>query len=424
MSARRRLAVVGGGWAGIAAAVEATLRGHNVHLFEMAPQLGGRARSFTVDGIEIDNGQHIAIGAYAETLALLARVGIEPARAFLRLPLRLVDPDGVGLRLRPGAPSLAFAAAVLAHPTWRWDDKLGLLGSAAGWAARGFRCDPAWTVQRLASRLSPVVQRELIEPLCVAALNTEAGAASAGVFLRVLKDALFSGPGASDLLLPRLPLSGVLAGPAGDWLRAAGADLRLGHRAMTLQPRAGGWDLDGVAVDGVILASTATEAARLALDIAPAWSQSTHALAWEPIVTVYAHGDAADLDEPMLALEAGPSAPAQFAFNRGRLGGPPGLLAFVVSGARDWVARGADATWVAVQRQAQVQLAPQGVGSLRRLKTVVEHRATFRCVPGLTRPAMTIGPNLLAAGDYVDGPYPATLEGAVRSGIAAARHFG
>ena len=424
MSAGRRLAVIGGGWAGIAAAVEATLHGHSVHLFEMAPQLGGRARSFTVDGIEVDNGQHIAIGAYAETLALMNRVGVDPAQAFLRMPLRLVDAQGVGLRLRSGAPSLAFAAAVLAHPAWGWGDKLGLLGIAAGWTVRGFRCDPEWTVQRLAARISPAVQRELIEPLCVAALNTEAGDASASVFLRVLKDALFSGPGASDLLLPRVPLSGVLPSPAGNWLRARGADLRLGHRAMRIEPRGDGWHVDRLAVDGVILATTATEAARLTLDVAPNWSRSTHALAWEPIVTVYAHGDAACLDEPMLTLAAGPEAPAQFVFDRGRLGGPAGLLAFVVSGARDWASQGSDATWGAVQRQAQTQLAHQGIGPLRRLKTVVEHRATFRCLPGLARPESTVRPNLTAAGDYVAGPYPATLEGAVRSGIAAARQFG
>jgi hypothetical protein len=115
----------------------------------------------------------------------------------------------------------------------------------------------------------------------------------------------------------------------------------------------------------------------------------------------------------MLALRSTEDQPAQFVFDRAQLGGASGLLAFVVS-----AARGERATVEAkVLAQAQNQLGM----SLQALKTVVEKRATFACTPGLPRPPAELLRGLLACGDYIAGPYPATLEGAVRSGINAAR---
>ena len=420
MADARRIAVIGGGWAGVAAAVEATARGDAVTLFEMAPQLGGRARSFEIDGVELDNGQHIAIGAYSATLALLRRVGVDPATAFLRTPLRLVDPEGCGLRLRSGPPALAFAAAVLAHAGWGWRDRAGLLRAACGWVLQRFRCVPGLTVSALAARTTRRVREELIEPLCIAALNTPAHAASAGVFLRVLRDALFSGPGSSDLLLPRLPLSRLLPAPATEWLRAAGAQVNLACRVGRLEPVDARWRVDGAGFDAVVLATSALEAARLTAGLAPDWSRRAAALRYEPIVTVYLHSRGTRLSEPMLCLRAGPEAPAQFVFDRGQLGGPPGLLAFVVSGAQAWVDRGREATLASVEQQARESLSAQLVGELTACKVLTEHRATFACTPGLQRPGPVIALGLLAAADYVQGPYPATLEGAVRSGVAAA----
>jgi predicted NAD/FAD-dependent oxidoreductase len=99
-------------------------------------------------------------------------------------------------------------------------------------------------------------------------------------------------------------------------------------------------------------------------------------------------------------------------FDRAQLGGPAGLLAFVISTSEG--DRAEIEQQVIAQAQAQLGLA------LQPLKTVVEKRATFACTPGMQRPGMVIAPGLLACGDYIDGPYPATLEGAVRSGIAAA----
>ena len=415
------MAVVGGGWAGLAAAVEATRQGHEVTLFEMAPQLGGRSRAVSVDGTMLDNGQHILIGAYSQTLALLQTVGVDLHGALLRTPLRITYPEGAGLQLEAGSPALAFARAVVCLRAWRWRDRLALLAAASGWALRGFRCNAALTVSQLCRRLPAAVRQELIDPLCVAALNTPANDASAAIFLRVLKDALFSGPGSADLLLPRASLSELLPLPAARWLEAAGARIELSCRVNRLTAQGDGWLLDGKVFDRVVLATTAVEAARLVQDIAPAWAQVAAALHYEPIVTVYLRSEGARLPEPMLALRANASAPAQFVFDRGQLGGPEGLLAFVISGAQTWVDAGQAATLRATLAQAHAVLGAFIRGPLEPVQVLAEKRATFRCTPALQRSPMLIAKGLQAAGDHVVGPYPATLEGAVRSGIDAVR---
>jgi hypothetical protein len=142
----------------------------------------------------------------------------------------------------------------------------------------------------------------------------------------------------------------------------------------------------------------------------------------EAIATVYVQAGSTRLPQPLLALRSGAQNPtqnpAQFVFDRGQLGGPHGLLAFVVSASGDDRA----ALQAQVLQQAQSQLAHLLQGQpLQALQTVVEKRATFACTPNLQRPPQSIALGLLACGDYVAGPYPATLEGAVRSGMAAAR---
>ena len=423
MAERRALAVIGGGWAGLAAAVEATRQGDRVTLFEMARQPGGRAREVEVDGLALDNGQHICIGAYTQTLRLLGLVGVAEGAAFLRMPLRMRYPDRAGLALRPGPAVLAFASAVLRHPTWSIADKISLLAAAARWLVTGFRCDPALTVAGLTGKLPRAVREELIDPLCVAALNTPAQEASASVFLRVLGDALFSGRGSADLLLPRVSLGAVFPGPAARWLAESGATLRLGHRVQALA--AGDhWVVDGDRFDGVVLAASPLEAARLCRPISPEWADAAAALRYEPIVTIYFRTGATVLPEPMLALPSDAALPAQFVFDRGQLGGPPGLLAFVISGAQRWADAGIDATLAATRHQAEIHLAPFLRGELKPIQVVTEKRATFRCTPNLRRPWMQVARGLCAAGDHIAGPYPSTLEGAVRSGIAAARTLG
>ena len=416
-----RVAVVGAGWAGLAAAVHARRAGHAVEVFEMAPRVGGRARSVAAAGLTLDNGQHILIGAYSATLELMDIVGADVAHVLRRMPLTLQYPDGQGLRLGGGAPLPAFLRAVLTSPGWSWRDRLALLAEAGRWWGTRFRCDDRLSVGELARRLPPRVRQQLIEPLCVAALNTPAEQASARVFLRVLRDALFSGAGSADLLLPSAPLDDLLPRPASAWLASRQVPLHSPTRVARLVHE-GAWRLDERAFDAVVLACSASEAARLCDGVAADWARQAAALRYEPIVTVYLHCQGTRLPQPMLALHADERAPAQFVFDLGALNGPAGVFAFVISGAGAWVARGLQATAAATVAQALAAFAP---GHWPSLPTVVhvtaQKRATFRCTAGLKRPPAAIAARLWAAGDYVDGPYPATLEGAVRSGRDAAQ---
>jgi hypothetical protein len=173
----------------------------------------------------------------------------------------------------------------------------------------------------------------------------------------------------------------------------------------------------------VILACPPNESARLVETSGAAtsddcrdWLAQARGLQHEALCTVYAQASGVRLKQPMLALPASASEPAQFVFDRGQLGGPAGLLAFVIS-----ASNGDSAT---LTQQVLAQAARQlGLSDLQPVQTIVEKRATFACTPGLQRPATQIAPGLLACGDYIAGPYPATLEGAVRSGLAAARQL-
>ncbi|AEG92663.1 hydroxysqualene dehydroxylase HpnE [Ramlibacter tataouinensis] len=418
-----QIAVIGAGWAGLAAAVTATQAGHRVSVFEAARTLGGRARSLEVALPEggtalLDNGQHILIGAYGRTLALMRTVGVEPAQVLHALPLTLRFPDGTGLALPAWPAPLDAAWGIARARGWDARDKASLLRAALRWRLAGFQCAPDQTVLALCDGLAPRVLRELVEPLCVAALNTPAARASGQVFLRVLRDSLF-GPGdgawgSSWLLLPHAPLGELLPQAAARWLAARGQVLATGHRVASLaQDGPSGWRVDGQPFDAVLLACPPWEAQRLLapLPCAAAWRALAQGLAHEPIATVYA-SSRRRLPLPLLALRDGPDAPAQYVFDRGQLGGPQGLLAFVAS-----ASRGARE---AVERQVLAQAHALGWTDVRALQTVVEKRATFACLPGLRRPPVRVAPGLLACGDYVEGPYPATLEGAVRSAEAAA----
>jgi squalene-associated FAD-dependent desaturase len=433
-----KLAVIGAGWSGLAAAVSATKQGHKVTVFEGSRTLGGRARAVPVtlpDGnaLLLDNGQHILIGAYTETLQLMQFVGVNPDELLLRLPLTLQYPDGSGLKLPDWLSPLDALGGILQNSSWSWKDKGSLLRAATVWQLQGFRCPAQTTVQSLCSGLTQRVLQTLIEPLCVSALNTPAERASAQVFLRVLKDSLFGVRGGSNLLLPRTDLTALFPQAAATWLEKQGFSVHTASRVESVsQNESGDWIIKGTAFDGlfdaVVLAASASATAKLLDQSAPQcapplgqvmkrWTAQVQAIQFEEIATVYAHAPNVQLAQPMLALHNDTEHPAQFVFDKGQLGGPPGLLALVVSANTE----NPEAVQAKVIRQGNAQLAHfLDTSRLMAVQTIVEKRATFACTPDLQRPAACIAPGLLACGDYVEGPYPATLEGAVRSGIYAA----
>ncbi len=454
-----KVLVIGAGWAGLAAAIKATRLGHQVAVVEATRTLGGRARALQVtlpDGTHtaLDNGQHILIGAYSATLQLMREVGVDTAATLQRLPLTLRYPDGSGLVLpdwrKPWFAGMDVAAGIVQAKGWSWRDKLSLLRAADAWRRAHFVCPANYSVAQLCSGISQRVMLDMIEPLVVSALNTPADRASGSVFLRVMRDALFA-PGSvqvagSNMLLPRQDLSALFPQAAVAWLQKNGAKVLLAQRItdismlqktelfeqwiLGLQTNSTG-NLDSTSSlepawrpDATIIATPAPEAARLACtlaagdantqDAAQTWAANAQALQFEAITTVYAYSAAAQLPHTVLALRSDAQQPAQFVFDRSALTGQRGLLAFVVSASQG------DAATLEQQVIAQGK-AQLGLADLQPIKTIVEKRATFACIPGLQRPTMRIAPGLLACGDYVDGPYPATLEGAVRSGLAAAQ---
>lgn len=436
------IAVVGGGWAGLSAAVAATRAGHRVTVYEAARHWGGRARSVchpTVPVHTLDNGQHILIGAYTQTLALMRQVGVDPTAVLHRVPLQMRYPDGGGWAIpawAQGWPApLDTLAGTLANRSWRWRDRLRFLQTATRWQRMGFTCPPQTTVAELCANLPEVVTRTLLDPLCVSALNTPMAEASGQLFLRVLQDALFAPARppykASDLLVPKVPLGQLLPEPASQWLVQQGAQLHLGTavQALSWAPQGPRWTVQTAhgaqGFDHVVLACPLWAASRLVQGVVATghatpslqrWLQQAAEPRHEDLATVYTQHTrtvAWPVSAPLMALHSDTHHPAQFVFNRGRLGGPAGWLAWVVSAPR--------LDRATLERQVLEQAAHTFPGSpVTGALTICEKRATFAATPGLQRPGPALAPGLWAVGDAIDGPYPATLEGAVRSGQAVA----
>ncbi|AGX87490.1 hydroxysqualene dehydroxylase [Candidatus Symbiobacter mobilis] len=425
------VAVIGAGWAGLAAAVAARSQGYDVTVFEATRTVGGRARTLLepqvlLDGTSaiLDNGQHILSGAYTATLQLLDTVGVDAAHTLLPQGLDLRYPDGTGLRFPDWHPTLDLLWASLRARGWHLRDALALLRNAAAWQSAGFSCNPAITVAELCAHLPQRVRSGLIDPLCVSALNTPAHLASAHMFLRVLHDGVVGCPRGARLLLPTVDLGRLFPQAALAWLREQGVACHLGERVESLVHHGRGWRVGDEEFSAVLLATDAAQSARIlhaSLNSTPAimaqrllsWAAMAQELRTTAIATVYAWGAGLRLPRPMCHLPSDDEHPAQFVFDRGQLGGPAGLLAFVVSDSNAT----REHTEEAVLHQAREQLG----WTLTPVQTVVEKRATFCCEPRIARPPHRIAPGLLACADFVANPYPATLEGAVRNALDAVR---
>ncbi|MCE1239628.1 MAG: hydroxysqualene dehydroxylase HpnE [Azonexaceae bacterium] len=400
-----KVAVVGAGWAGLAAAVELTAGGAGVTLFEAGRVAGGRARSVHIDGRPLDNGQHILLGAYRDTLALMRKVGADPDRLFDRRPLQVIDDSGFRLALPRLPAPLNVAAGLFGAAAVDWPEKLKTALWMQGVKWRGFRLAQDVTVAAWldAAGQTGTLRRHLWEPLCLAALNTPAERASAQLFANVLRDSLGSARRAdTDLLLPRVTLGELLPDPACRWLTAHGATLHFGRRIGALQPRADGIGIDGETFDAAVLT------------VAPQHLGALHPPAaidfgYEPIATVYLQFPAETaLPFPLFALHG---KTGQWVVDRGN-----GLFGCVLSGHGAWEMLGDDELAATLAREIR----PGETASWH--KVIREKRATFSSRPQQPRPDWrTPHRSLVLAGDATWADYPATLEGAVRSGLRAAR---
>ncbi|MDQ1833323.1 hydroxysqualene dehydroxylase HpnE [Massilia scottii] len=428
-----RAAVIGAGWAGCSAAVELARAGCKVTLFEAARTLGGRARAVDVQGRQLDNGQHILLGAYKESLRLMRAVGIDLRAAMLYLPLQMRYPRESGGMdfVAPRLPApLHLALALLRADGLAFADKMALarFSSTARWM--DWRLHTDCSVSELLERYDQT--ERLIElmwrPLCLAALNTAPERASAQVFLAVLRDSLGANRASSDMLLPRVDLSALFPVAAASYVERAGGAVRLGAKVGTLAFDNGGWLLgEGERFDAVVIATAPPAAATLLEQAgAPELAASLQHFEYEPITTCYLQYAAATrLDLPFYALRDNAASGhwGQFVFDRGQLDpAQAGLFSVVISASGAASELGREALGQAVASQLAAVLGRPELAHPEWVQVISEKRATFACTPGLARPANTTGlASLALAGDYTASDYPATIESAVRSGVAAAR---
>ena len=427
----KKIAVIGGGWAGCAAAVTLTQNGHQVSLFESAKTLGGRARGVEINGLTVDNGQHILLGAYQQSLKLMKTVGVDLNAAFLRLPLQMIYPEhDNGMHfVAPRLPAPLHLLMALWRATGlRREDKLALARFSSTTRWMGWQLNTDCTVTELLQRFDQTDRlcRLMWNPLCIAALNTPAERASAQVFLNVLRDSLGASRAASDMLLPRLNLSALFPQKAAEFIQSHGAEVACSSAIKTIRKDdASRWIMESAqqqeqTFDGVIIATDATNAQRLLSNT----GLTLPSLTYEAITSCYLQYAAGTrLPRPMYALSDNPQQQrwGQYVFDRGQLhDDQSGLFAIVISAPEN-------------HQQDHLSLAnsiaSQLADSFRRTELaspqwhqiITEKRATFSCTPALQRPPNSTGiPGLTLAGDYTQGDYPATLEGAIRSGIHAA----
>ena len=413
-----KVAVVGGGWAGCAAALTLAEAGVAVTLYEAGRTLGGRARAVELEGQTLDNGQHILLGAYEQTLRLIEHLHPDATQSSLwRLPLTIDQPPDFSLACPRLPAPLNLLAGLLGARGLNWREKL----AAARWAHAllgNAETPDQLTVSQL-TRGQPEKLRDVLwHPLCVSALNTPPDQACARVFRSVIRAAFSGRTHHSDLVLPRRDLTALLPALAAARVIELGGEVRLASRVTTLVATPDAVTLgthdDTSAYSHVILAVAPQHLPRLALQV-PALAPVGRAVAgyqYQPIATAYVQYDPAfRLSRPLFALADGP---AQFVFDRGQSHGQAGLLAFVASAATDL-----STDWPE-QTEAQLQrIVDPGPAHWR--KRIVEKQATYSCVPDMARPPVhTPHPRIFLAGDYTAGPYPATLESATRSGVQSA----
>jgi len=433
------VAIIGAGWAGLAAALELSRHNIKVTLLDSAKQAGGRARTIQYGKHQVDNGQHLLIGAYHNVLHLLEMLDINEADAFLRQPLTLdmLNPQNTPphLALQINAPALPApfhlliallkAKGITLQERWQ-----ALKACLAITKNKGqLKSDVALFDYLKKHHQSTRLISYLWEPLCLATLNTPISQASAQVFCRVITDTFVRRRYDSDLLFPRTDLSALLPSPALAYIKQQGGTVRLGERVTHIHNNDSDSnaasiklsDEETLSADHIVLATSAPAAVRLLTDHAQLSSitRELEQIKSSPIYTVYLqYPENIRLDKPMIGLVDSTS---QWLFDRS-ITGQAGLMAVVIS---------SEGPHIKLDNKQLIENIIHEVASIKtdwprpvEAFVIKEKRATFLCEAGINdlRPGnQTTINNLWLAGDYTDTGYPATLEGAVRSGLSCAR---
>jgi squalene-associated FAD-dependent desaturase len=437
-----RAAVIGGGLAGLTAAIALAQSGHQVTLLEAKPRLGGATMSFTRDGLVIDTGQHVFLRCCTAYRELLNRLGVA-AQAPLqpRFDITVLAPGKKARMKRSRLPApLHMLPALLGYPFLNQQERMRLALAALAFR-RLKESSPEADSQRLGDWLAAHGQDErtrrvLWDLFSVSSLNVPGDDASLALAAVVVKTGLLGDADAADIGVPALPLGELHGTAAAKKLAELGATLRLSTKVASIEAKgdaeylirlAAGEGGEDVLADAVVLAVPHDQAARL---IPPGALAPETVAAWAgldaaPIVNVHVIYDRTVLDVPFAAAV---DSPVQWVFDRTRISGMH--------------ARGDNGQYLAISLSAADEYVNKSVAELREMfvpalaellpaakdATVTEffvtreRRATFRQVPGTAKlrpqPATAL-PGVVLAGSWTDTGWPDTMEGAVRSGLSA-----
>ena len=436
----QRVAVVGGGLAGITAALDCADAGRQVVLYETRRRLGGLTHSFRRGELRVDNGQHVFLRCCTAYRALLNRLGVADRVTLqprLRIPVHRPDGATAVLRRADLPAPLHLAGSVLGYRLLSAAERLRF--GRAGLALR--RLDPASAAADQRSFGSWLRQHgqtdraidALWDLVGVATLNARADDASLALAATVFQLGLLTDPGAADIGWSRVPLSELHGEPALAALHAAGAQVRTGVPVRGLEPDGAGWRVitnsagkEGAAeeeFDAVVLAVPPPAAEALlppgAVSLPSGWARR---LGSTPIVNVHVLLDRRVTDEPFLA---GVGTEVQWVFDRTETAGLADgqYLALSLSAADELVDQPSQRLRERFLPALAALLPAVRTAEVRDFFVTRERTATFRQAPGSAalRPGARTGAGgLFLAGAWTATGWPATMEGAVRSGARAA----
>lgn len=435
------IVIVGAGWSGLAAAVNLTSKGQTVHIYEAAKQTGGRARAVKFDQHTVDNGQHLLIGAYTSCLELMELVGIDTSKVLKRLPLLLTVIDRSDTQLKLSAPALPaplhLLYALLTAQGITLKQRFAAIRFGLHLKFKHYHYPHDISVAALLNKTGQpdILIRQLWEPLCLATMNTPISEASANIFMRVFKDAFTRKTQDADLLLPIVDLSKLFPDAAINYIEQHGGKVFLQSRIEKIELKENNVhsvsikksskEIHNLKTSHIILATAPQNILKL-ISTQPLLeniSSQIKQYQYEPIVTVYLqYAKNIKLSQDMLGLS---STVSQWVFDRGQVCQQDGLMSVVISSRNEKAVDHMKMDDVTLSQTVHNEIKPfldHHNPLLLNSFVVREKRATFAAKVNFNtiRPQNTTAINgLMIAGDYTDTGYPATLEGAVRSGLSA-----
>jgi len=438
MQTKQRIAIVGGGWAGLAAAVELCQHGHDVSVYESSPQLGGRARSMEWNGMTLDNGQHLMIGAYQQMLRLLNIMHVDVMSLFKRLPhhMLMLDADSgntlfeLKLPTFPAPLHLLFGVLRITQLSLR--QKLQVLLRFNKLLNTPINEDITVSDWLASAKLPAPYTKYLLEPICLAALTTHPQKASAKAFQGVLLQTFNAPADHTDLLIPIKDLGQIFPQLAKSFIEQHGGKVFTRSKVQSLQfenTRVNAIQINNEfnKFDRVILATPPSVTRKLLASntLFADTGRLTQQLQYEPITTLYLQfTQPVTLPTPMIGLINGIS---EWVFERAA-SGHKNVLAVVISARGDHLTMSPAELTQMVYNELKHTISE--LPELLDSKLIIEKRATIQCHPGVDklRPGIhTNLSNLKLCGDYVyieenNRPgLPSTLEGALRSGVKCAQ---